>query len=205
MCLSKDVFVNPDEVQALAMLHRDDVRQSLLSLQFWVDSYAGLCDPHGTRFKTETQIYSHIPKISDKKVSSLGSANNERDNNTALSKSQLAKDLQKPEHSKELSTATEGHDTADTQMSEVQEDDVAPFHNVNFLVHHLCVESLLGLRNVASAGEGEGALKVLSLRREKDVLQVKVCYFYIKNKAKLNKKSDQEKPSLNRVKQNVLP
>ena len=63
ICLTKNVFVNPSDMQALSWLHHADIRRLLLSLQFWVDSSAGACDKHGVTVRNDLE--SNTNTLSD--------------------------------------------------------------------------------------------------------------------------------------------
>ena len=70
VCLTKNVFVNPSDMQALSWLHHADIRRLLLSLQFWVDSSAGACDKYGVTVRNDLE--SNTNTLSDnERVSAL--------------------------------------------------------------------------------------------------------------------------------------
>ena len=110
VCLSKNVFANPNDIQALANVHNGDLRQSLHTLQFWIDSYAGSCDPGGCRRRTcdpggcDRKIDTDYMKASEQ-TGSLEVASVDRKVNVALSR-HLEVELSKSQEIGALSEST---------------------------------------------------------------------------------------------------
>ena len=74
VCLVKNVFVNPYDIQALSLLHYSDIRRLLLNLQFWIDSNAGAGDEHGITIRSDlrSNLPYHNTRESTKDVSFAG-------------------------------------------------------------------------------------------------------------------------------------
>lgn len=170
MCLSKNVFVSPPDLHSLALRHHGDVRRSLLNLQFWIDSNAGYCDPGGISFATEIKIDTSTSDNLAEKASFSVSEKRQWDNKAAVYGSLTTNNMKQPCDSTEV---------CDTSSSNYGKHGVAGkmSRSMDCVVHQLCLESYLGLRNVASANEGS-ALKVLASEWAQDTFSAKVVVFF---------------------------
>ncbi|XP_046854959.1 uncharacterized protein LOC124447992 [Xenia sp. Carnegie-2017] len=153
VCLAKNVFVNPHDIQALSSLYYPDIRRLLLCLQFWVDSFGGALDKHGIRIMDGSVDGSILSSgiSSNNAVGNLhkNSGNvKEEMNNDGLStpcndgKTQLSS-KDGTSHPIELESSTIPTGSNEGNKSEVNQ----------FSMHKYCLESLLGFGNISTTYE----------------------------------------------------
>lgn len=153
VCLAKNVFVNPHDIQALSSLYYPDIRRLLLCLQFWVDSFGGALDKHGIRIMDGSVDGSILSSgiSSNNAVGNLHiNSGNVKDemNNDGLStpcndgKTQLSS-KDGTSHPIELESSTIPTGSNEGNKSEVNQ----------FSTHKYCLESLLGFGNISTTYE----------------------------------------------------
>lgn len=182
VCLVKNVFVNPHDIQALSWLHYSDIRCLLLSLQFWVDSNAGAGNEHGVTIKddlgtnaiiscdNEPALTGHNrPKRTEEQSKdspcdvTLNSNNyscnpmqqlcekepvgQETSSGTQITNENTRNSMKACEFEKPCYTQKTSSDALVLEKDE----NISPKKN-EIQMHNLCLESLLGLRNIDNNG-----------------------------------------------------
>ena len=176
VCLVKNVFVNPHDIQALSWLHYSDIRGLLLSLQFWVDSNADAGDEHGVTIKDDlgtnaifscdnepasiltdhnspddTEDVTSVEQSKDDQGdATLNSSNYELDQ-TCTSCNPVQQLGENELVGQETSSGTQLPNENKMDSAKACEFDISPKNN-EIQMHNSCLESLLGLRNINSDG-----------------------------------------------------
>ena len=118
VCLIKNVFVNPSDIQTLSWLNSSDIRRLLLSLQFWVDSNAGICDKLGVVVRDDIRTLT-----SDSTVY-IPSKNNKLDDRKDFTAGEHSQDIREQSHDGKVvrvSGSMQKEDNCDVEIAKKHE------------------------------------------------------------------------------------